>query len=227
MAGCAPLLGLAAHHLRRRYASARLTWVRVGNEQALRMLAAGLVHMAGVHLPRDGEGAADAVRRAVPGRRLAVVNLTQWRQGLVVPPGNPFGIVSGADLARPGLRIARRERGSGAHALAARLLTEQAAGRAFLSGPKAATHGEVARLVRLRAAHAGIAVEGVALAEGLDFVPLSEERFDLAASADRLLQPPVSRVVELLADAAFRREAAHLPGYDGSLSGQTQMVEAA
>lgn len=227
VAGCAPLLGLAAQHLRRRYAGARLTWVRAGNERALRLLAAGLVHVAGVHLPRSGEGAADVVRRAVPGKRLGIVNLTQWRQGLVVPPGNPFGIVSGADLTRPGLRLARRERGSGAHALAARLLTEQAADRPFLSGPKAATHGEVARLVRLRAAHAGIAVEGAALAEGLDFVPLSEERFDLVAPAGWLLQPPVSRVVDVLGDAAFRLETTHLPGYDGSLSGRTQMVEAA
>lgn len=227
VAGCAPLLGLAAHHAGRRWADARLTWVRAGNERSLQMLAAGLVHLAGVHLPGDGAGVAERVRRAVPGKRLAVVNLTRWRQGFVVPEGNPLGVVSGADLLRPGLRLARRERGSGAHALAAGLLAGQGPCGASLVGPEAASHGEVARLVRLGVAHAGIAVEGAALAEGLDFVPLTEERFDLAAPADWLSHPPVSRVVELLADPAFRRDAAHLPGYDGSLAGQTTLVEAA
>lgn len=227
VAGCAPLLGLAAHHLARRYADARLTWVQVGNERALALLAAGLVHMAGVHLPCDGAEIAETVRRAVPGRRLAVVNLTRWRQGFVVPAGNPLGIVSGEDLLRPGLRLARRERGSGADALAARLLAGHHAGRAALAGPQAASHGEVARLVRLRAAHAGIAAEGPALAEGLGFVPLTEERFDLATPADRLSDPPVSRVVEVLSHAAFRVEVAHLPGYDCSLAGKTGLVEAA
>lgn len=227
VAGCAPLLGLAAQHLGRRYADARLTWVRAGNERALELLATGRVHMAGVHLPKDGAGVAETVRRAVPGGRLAVVNLTRWRQGLVVPAGNPFCIASGADLLRPGLCLARRERGSGAHALAARLLAGEDSGRAALVGPEAASHGEVARLVRLRAVHAGIAVEGAALAEGLDFVPLTEERFDLAAPADWISHPPVSRVVELLGDSTFLGEAAHLPGYDCSLAGQTELVEAA
>lgn len=227
VAGCAPLLGLAAHHMARRYADAKLTWVQAGNERALALLAAGLVHMAGVHLPGDGAEVAETVRRAVPGKRLAVVNLTRWRQGLVVPAGNPLDIVSGADLLRPGLRLARRERGSGAHALAARLLAGQDAGCVALAGPEAASHGEVARLVRLRAAHAGIGAEGPALAEGLEFVPLTEERFDLVTAADRLADPPVSRVVEVLGDAAFRVEVAHLPGYDCSLAGRTGMVEAA
>ena len=227
VAGCAPLLGLAAHHVGRRYAGARLTWIRAGNQRSLELLAAGLVHMAGVHLPKDGAGFAETVRRAIPGRRLAAVHLTQWRQGLVVPAGNPFCTASGADLLRPGLRLARRERGSGAHDLAARLLAEQDAGRAALVGPEAASHGEVARLVRLGVVHVGIAVEGAALAEGLDFVPLTEERFDLAAPAEWLSHPPVSRVVELLGDFAFRNEAAHLPGYDCSLAGQITLVEAA
>lgn len=227
VAGCAPLLGLAAHHMARRYADARLTWVQAGNERALALLAARLVHVAGVHLPGDRAEVAETFRRAVPGKRLAVVNLTRWRQGLVVPAGNPLDIVSGADLLRPGLRLALRERGSGAHALAARLLAGQDARCVALAGPEAASHGEVARLVRLRAAHAGIGAEGPALAEGLEFVPLTEERFDLVAPADRLADLPVSRVVELLGDAAFRVEVAHLPGYDCSLAGRTGMVEAA
>ena len=229
VAGCAPLLGAVAQRVDRRFSDARVTWLRAGNRRAMELLASGMVHMAGVHLSGDnGDGDTAAVaRRALPGRRLFVVNLTRWRQGLVVLPGNPLGLETGADLLRPGLRVASREEGSGAHDLATRLLEAEGACLPADGGPLAASHREVARLVRCRSADAGIAIESAALAEGLDFVPLSEERFDLVVAADVAAGPPVSRIIETLDDASFRTEVEHLPGYDGSLSGQVTTVEAA
>ena len=76
-------------------------------------------------------------------------------------------------------------------------------------------------------ADVGIAIESAALAEGLDFVPLAEERFDLVVAQDTASRPPVSRLIETLDDPDFRAEVEHLPGYDGSLSGEVTTVEAA
>ncbi len=227
VAGCAPLLGAVAHRVGRRFNDARITWLNAGNARALDLLGERLVHVAGLHLSDEG-GAADtaaAARQVLPGRNLVVVNLTRWRQGLVVAPGNPLGLSSGADLLRGGLRVARREEGSGAADLAARL-TEGSAGAA-LAGPVAAGHAEVARLVRWGSADTGIAIESAALAEGLDFVPLTEERFDLVFPASLAGDPPVSRLLDALDDPGFRTEVSHLPGYDGSQSGQVTTVEAA
>ncbi len=232
VAGCAPLLGAVAHRVSQRFADARVTWLRAGSQRALDLLAAGMVHVAGVHLSgvSTGGGNLAAIRRALPGRQLLVVNLTRWRQGLVVLPGNPLGIDGGADLLRPELRLAHREEGSGAYALAARFL-EPESGRAacspLLRGPLAQDHGEVARLVRWRSADTGIAIEGAALAEGLGFVPLAQERFDLVVPTALAMVPPVSRLIETLDNPGFRVETAYLPGYDGSLSGQVTRVEAA
>ena len=229
VAGCAPLLGAVANRVNQRFGDARVTWLPVGNRSAMRLLAAGLVHVAGFHLSGDdGKGGSEAAaRKALPGRRLLVVNLTRWRQGLVVLPGNPLGLHTGADLVRPELRLARREEGSGAHDLATRLLAAEGAAGWPGGGPLAAGHREVARLVRCRSADVGIAIESAALAEGLDFVPLVEERFDLAVPADSAAAPPVSRLIEILDDPAFRAEVEHLPGYDGSMSGQVTTVDAA
>jgi len=225
VAGCAPLLGALASRVNRRFADARVTWLPMGNRSAMRLLAEGLVHVAGLHLAAaDGaKSTVAAARRALPGRRLLLVNLTRWQQGLVVPPGNPLGLAAGADLLRPGLRLARREEGSGAQELSSRLLQGEGGG----DGPLAAGHREVARLVHLRTADAGIAIESAALAEGLDFVPLAEESFDLVVPADIAAGPPVSRLMETLDDQAFRSEVEHLPGYDGSRSGHVTTVEAA
>lgn len=229
VAGCAPLLGAVSHRVGRRFNDARVTWLRAGSGRAMKLLSAGLVHVAGLHLSTgDGEDeTAAAARRALPGRRLLVVNLTRWRQGLVLPAGNPRGIGGGADLAAPDLRMVRREEGSAAHALAARVMEAEAGCGLPADGPVAEGHAEVARLIRWGAADVGVAIESAALAEGLDFVPLTEERFDLVVPEDFAKKTPVSRLIDALDDPAFRTEVSHLPGYDGSMSGQVTTVEAA
>ena len=229
VAGCAPLLGAVASRVARRYSDARVTWLRAGNAHAMHLLGEFLVHVAGLHFSSEngGNDTAAAARRALPGHRLLIVNLTKWRQGLVVPPGNPLGITSGADLLRDGLGIARREQGSGAAELAARIARAEGSAGPPSAGPVASGHAEVARLVRWGSADTGIAIESAALAEGLDFVPLTEERFDLVVPASLASGTPVSRLIEALDDPGFRTEVSHLPGYDGSQSGQVTMVEAA
>lgn len=240
VAGCAPLLGTVADWTNRRFADSRVRWIRAGNRRALQLLAEGMVHVAGLHFAGGGlpdthdrdadEGAATAnlmaVREALPGRRVLVANLTQWRQGIVLPPGNPLG-VGGDDLLRPGLRLVQREHGSGADDLVRALLARANVCGPAPDGPSAFGHEDVARLVRWRSADAGIAIEPAALAEGLEFLPLADERFDLVVPAELAIAPPVSRLLDVLGDPGFHAEAARIPGYDSSLAGETATVEAA
>jgi molybdate-binding protein len=156
-----------------------------------------------------------------------VANLTKWREGLVVSSGNPLGIRSGADLLRPGLRIARRDEGSGAHKLLTDILAAEGVETPVLTGPMAAGHTDVATLVACGAADVGVAIEGVALASGLSFVPLVEERFDLVVPADLAEEPNVARLLETLADRNFRADADNLPGYDIRFCGHVTTLEAA
>ncbi len=227
VAGCAPLLGMAAQRVANRFNDARLTWVHAGNGRALDLLVGRLVHMAGLHLPEDGgyDDTAGPARRALSNQYLLLVNVTRWRQGLVVPAGNPRGLTGGADLLDPDLRLVRREEGSGAHALAARLTEAERDCGLPAAGPFARGHAEVARLVRWGAADVGIAIESAALAEGLDFVPITQERFDLVVPETRAADPPISRIIDALDDPGFRTDVNHLPGYDGSLSGQVTRLE--
>ncbi len=233
VAGCAPLLGVLASRLGRRYRDARATWVPANSRRALDLLADGLVHIAGLHLVGDlhgdlhGSAHEGLARQRFPGRSTLVINLTRWRQGLLVAAGNPLGIRSVADLARPDVRVARREPGAGADKLITGLLRAAGLGvEALGDGPVVTGHAAVAGLVRWGAVDAGVAIESVALGAGLGFVPLSEERFDLIVPADRGADGPVARLLGLLDQPAFRAEAARLPGYDLSISGHTTTVEA-
>ena len=228
VAGCAPLLANLAHRVGEGSGNARATWIPASSHRALDLLAAGMVHIAGLHLSggESSEANVHAVRHRFPGRRMLVVNLTRWRQGFVVAARNPLDIRDAADLLRPGVRVVGREPGTGADDLFARLLAGGGGGRPEFSGPVAEGHLDVARRVHCGAADTGVAIESAALAWGLGFVPLVEERFDLVIPADVAEAPPVSRFLETLDDPGFRAEAASLPGYDTSISGHASTLEA-
>jgi putative molybdopterin biosynthesis protein len=216
VAGCAPLLALLAQRVGL-HGDARVCWLPASSGRALSMLADGLIHVAGLHFFDAANDAANraAIQARLPGRRMVVVNLVCWRQGLLTAPGSGVGL---ADLDRPGLRFARRAPGAGASKLVQGILED----RPLPTGPLASGHQEVARLVAVGAADAGVAIESAALAAGLSFQPLSEERFDLVFPAELSDHPGLRRLLDVLTDRPFRTEARHIPGYDLSRSGTTE-----
>jgi molybdate-binding protein len=65
-----------------------------------------------------------------------------------------------------------------------------------------------------------IATEAAARAFGLDFVPISSERFDFVIPMELASSPSVQRVLDAMQRSAFRRELDVLGGYDTSHTGQ-------
>ena len=80
--------------------------------------------------------------------------------------------------------------------------------------------------MRSGAADAGIAIESVALAHQLHFLPLAHERFDLVIPAAFAELPHVARLIETLDTRQFRADAGSIAGYDTSLAGQVATLEA-
>ena len=222
VAGCAPLLGLLAGRVGRRYVDGRASWVPSTSGRALDLLEHGLVHAAGVHLADvDAPGGhRPLVERRFSRQTMVIVNLTQWQQGLVVRPGDPLGIRTVQDILRNDVRFVGRPSGSGAQRLVERLL----GGARPRAEVVAHGHADVARVVRWGAADVGIAIEAAAIAEGLEFIPLCAERFDVVVPRARLEASPVARFVDLIDQPSFRTEASCLPGYDLSRAGESSVV---
>lgn len=227
VAGCAPLLGALTQRVGSQFRDAQATWLATNSLRSLQWLANGLVHIAGLHLfePELEEANLAAVRKAFPHTKMLMVNLTRWQQGLIVPPGNPLGLSSIEDVLRPGLRFVQREEGAGATKLVRQLLSERGATDATPSGPYASGHQEVAQFIQYGAGDVGVAIESVAIAAGLDFLPLAEERFDLVLPYDLANTPPVSRFLEALDNTTFQTEMSYLPGYNNAISGHVTTIE--
>jgi molybdate-binding protein/DNA-binding XRE family transcriptional regulator len=227
VAGCAPLLELMAQHSDRQRRQGKMTWLSCNTERALQLLERAQVHAAGMHQSEDSTGATNQhLLRNFQGISLKVINLTRWRQGILVDSRNTKGIHGLADLRRKGLRIARREKGSQAARLLEQISSNPSAPRRNLciEGPVVTTHKQVAQLVAWGAVDAGIAVESMALAFGLKFIPLSEERFDIVVRQDDTYDASTTQILNVLHERRFREEAAQLPGYDLSLSGQSSQL---
>jgi molybdate-binding protein len=106
IAGCDPAGAMLADWLARRRSPVTAVALRCSSAKALKMLARGGVHVAGIHLrdPNSGEYNLKSVHNAV-GRRAAVVNFARWELGLAVASGNPLHIRDFADLQRPRVGI--------------------------------------------------------------------------------------------------------------------------
>jgi molybdate-binding protein/DNA-binding transcriptional regulator YhcF (GntR family) len=200
--------------------------VFTGSLSGLIALAEDKADMAGSHLwdaETDSYNAA-FVRRLLPGRRIALVTLAHRRLGLLVKPGNPLHIASLADVARPAVRYANRQPGTGTRVWLEAQLRNLGVDPTSLAGyeKEARTHGEVARAVAEDRADTGLGVETAALEAGLDFVPLAVEPYDLIVPMEAWLSLPVQALVGWLQEDSARHAIAALGGYDTSATGEVR-----
>lgn len=221
--GCAGGLGLLADRLNARPGAGRFVWLGRSSTAALEALGEARTHVAGVHLTDDGSGEANVpdVRRHAGAATIVLTTLARWEAGLVAPAGNPKRLRGGADLGRRGLRLAAREPGSGARRLLAGELRRAGLPATLASSAvvQARSHRAVADAVAMGAADVGVATRDVAISHGLHFVPLAEERYDLATTLALVDDPRIQRMFDVMTTAAFRRELGAL-GYDVAHAGE-------
>ena len=201
-----------------------------GSETGLRRLARGEIAAAAIHVHRlDGDDEAanlDAVADASGLHDVVVIAYARREQGLVAASGNPLQLRDIADVATRRARLALRPQGAGAQLLLLALLAR--AGLAFdalaLVKPVCPTGADIAQAVRSGRADCGIATRAVAQAAGLDFVPLTWERFDLALHQRDYFRPGLQALFKFVRTAAFRDRAAELAGYDVSEAGDVRAL---
>ena len=85
---------------------------------------------------------------------------------------------------------------------------------------QAAGHLQVAAAVAGRLADVGVSSEPAALAYGLSFIPLAEERFDLVLPAKHAASREVQGLLKVLTSPWLLAQLASLPGYDPARCGE-------
>ena len=194
-----------------------------GSLDGLARFAQGEAMLAGLHVfdAASGEFNVPAMRDAVFGQGLVLLEWATRQQGLVLGPGNPRGIRGLRDLAAAGVRVVRRQREAGSHILLANLLEREGMALSEVRFTEETARGEtdLGLAILEGRAEAGLAVEAVARSLKLDFVPLMRERYDLLVRRRDYFSPPVQRLFAFAREQAFAARAAQMGGYDVSSLG--------
>ncbi|MBN2405475.1 MAG: helix-turn-helix domain-containing protein [Coriobacteriia bacterium] len=201
--------------------------VAVGSLDGLIALRQGLADAAGCHLldADSSEYNVPYIRHIFPDRSITVITLSHREQGLIVPSGNPRDIRGIEDIAS-GIRFINRNPGSGTRVWLDRELARQKIPVDAIAGfdETALTHTDVAVRVATGGADVGLGIRAAADRLGLAFVPLFQERYDLAVPTARLSDPMVQELIEPLTSAGFCKNLSKVPGYDTRHTGDLERV---
>lgn len=188
-----------------------------GSEEALVALSRGECDAAGFHIPGElGRAEAAAwLGRWLDLRQHAFFPVMRRQNGMLTAPGNPFGIASLADVARLGLRMVNRQRGSGTRGMIDQLLAANGLQASDLPGyaHEEFTHDAVAAAVASGKADAGIAIRAAATRYDLGFVPLGSDLYCLALRSAIAHSTAVAHLVRRLRGETFKARLAALNGY--------------
>lgn len=224
-----PAVSLVASRFGELCAGCTLQIAFAGSLGGLIALAEGTADIAGSHLWDEESNTYNApfVRRLLPGRRVALLNLAHRRLGLITPPGNPMNLTSLADLAQAGVRFVNRQRGTGTRVWLDAQLRRAGIDSSAVSGyhREVTTHAEVARAVAEDQANVGLGIQTAAMAYGLGFVPLATEPYDLIIPIESWSLPPVQALAAWLASAEGRAAIEAQGGYETANTGHITWID--
>ena len=212
-------LDILYNYLRKKYPKISLSSAHVGSMGGLIAIKKGEAHVAGTHLLDEttGEYNIPFIKRLLPEKKVILINLVYRIQGLIVRKGNPKNIKSFEDLVREDIIFINRQAGSGTRLLLDKHLREMGINSSEIKGyeNEEYTHMGVAQAVASGRADVGLGILAAAKALDLDFIPITEERYDLLIAKDFLELESVQALLDIIRnDKKFKEAVIALGGYD-------------
>lgn len=189
-----------------------------GSVDAIRALNEGRCTVAGFHTQPFADARSHSARVYRPLLRLGthkIIGFARRTQGLIVASGNPLRLHGLDDVARLQARYVNRARGTGTRLLIDELLALQGLDPIDINGYEhiEASHAAVAQAVAAGAADAGLGTAHAAQQLGLDFIPLTDERYLIVCLKSALTTPAVQALVRTLKHPTWQATLNAMPGY--------------
>ena len=219
------LLDLLAQRLESHPAGGRVLRSYLSSYNGLHALYQGTVHAATAHL---WDGRTDTYNLpylpyVLPGMSVQVIHLACRTVGYFVPAGNPKNLRDWSDFGRSDLVLVNRERGSGMRVLVDERLRLKGLSPRLVNGYNrvCTTHLAAAATVAKGGGDYAIGSEKAARqVNGLDFIPLQQERYEMVIQKEDLDRPLFRALLEIVQSPGFREELDGLGGYDTRETGR-------
>ena len=213
------ILDILARYLEQHPRGIRAVRSYSGSYNSLYALYHGEVHAAAVH---GGDIVEDRqphtfIRSMLPGIPYIVIHLAECTQGFYVRKKNPKGIRNWEDLRRSELRMVNREKGCSTRILLDEYLLRMGLSGARISGysRECTSHFAAASAVARGEADFALGNENTGLqVNGIDFIPLRADPYDLVIKSEDFRLPPCDTLMEILHSGEFKSELEAVGGYD-------------
>jgi len=201
-----------------------------GSVDAIRALNEGRCLLAGFHAQPFANADSRTARTYRPLLKPGlhkIIGFARRSQGLMVAPGNPLQLHDLADVARTRARFVNRALGTGTRLLLEELLAQSQVPASDLAGfeREESSHAAVAQAVASGAADAGLGTEYAARSHGLDYVPLTDERYLLVCLKSALDLPEVQSLLGLLRSERWQQRLQALAGYHPDHPGEVAAMK--
>ncbi|MCL7487007.1 MAG: molybdopterin biosynthesis protein [Desulfobulbaceae bacterium] len=201
-----------------------LASTHVGSMGGIMAIRDDMTHIAGSHLldPKTGEYNTSYLKQYLDGKDVALITLVHRQQGFMVPAGNPKKVQDVTDLLRDDITIINRQAGSGTRVLLDFELEKKGLDADNIRGydNEEYTHMSVAVAVLSGKADAGLGILAAARALNLDFIPLTEERYDLIIPRQYLDLPSIQQLLDIAHADRFKKSVEQMGGYSTRETGR-------
>ncbi len=211
------VLDILAGFLHQRDVAARRVYLN--SFEGLLALYEERVDAAACHLYDAEEKSFNApfVKKLLPGIPAVLINISYRTQGFYVASGNPKEIRGWRDLARRDISVLNRRPGSSARVLLDGQLHRMGLDKRMVAGYEREMRSHLTMAAAIAAGEADLAIGTERIShqiEGLDFIPLLQERFDLAVRREFLETDEGETMLEVLRSESFRKEVMPFSGND-------------
>lgn len=175
------------------------------------------IQIAACHLFDGSDYNTSFARSLMPGVPAVLINISYRTQGFYVQKGNPKKIKGWSDLGREDITVLNRRVGSSARILMDIQLKQMGIPASQVKGYDQIMKSHLTMAAAIAAGEADVAIGTERISrqiDGLDFIPLLEERFDFVVKKEMMETEAVQKLLEVLRDPIFKKEISRFSGND-------------
>lgn len=190
----------------------------IGSMDGLMNLYWEKADIAGCHLfdEETGEYNTSFVKRIFPGEKVYILRFVKRNLGWIVAKGNPKKIENWQDLSRTDLTLINRQKGAGTRVLLDYQIKKLGISKEQIKGYNQIerTHYGTAAAIARGDADLALGTESAARLIGMNFIPLTKERYDLVIRPDFLNSDSWTYIQQALRSPELRGKIMTLGGYE-------------